>query len=61
MSVTIDYFPGHPADRQYCIVWTRKDGAKIRGHCSTEEDCKRLLPEYEARAERADKNGWENL
>lgn len=55
MPLTIEQFPEHAANRQFCFVWTRaKDGEKIRFGCGTQADCEKSRPEFERRATAAD-------
>ena len=60
--VTVENFPDNPPDKQHCLVWVRKvDGEKIRFHCSSKDDCEKVLPQYVERAAVADQKGWKDL
>jgi hypothetical protein len=61
-NITVQHFPEHPEDRQYCLVWIRKcDGQAVRFHCSTKDDCEKALAKFKERAILADEKGWTDL
>lgn len=62
MPLAIQEFPEHPVDRRHCFVWTRaKDGVVIRFGCDTAENCEKMLPHFQARADAADQNGKDEM
>ncbi len=55
MPLDVRHYPDNPQDRDWCFVWTRaKDGKEIRFGCSTKEDCERMRPQFQVRADAAD-------
>lgn len=62
MPVAIEEFSEQTNQRTFCLVWTRpRDGARIVFGCDSKENCETALPQYAARAARAEENDWDNL